>query len=476
MSVPHPSASFSATLRVHLDNRPGSFAALATAIGSAGGLLGAIDLVRVERGKKIRDVTVLASDEAQVADVVDAVRALEGVDVEHVSDRTVLLHLGGKLEVEPKTPIKTRDDLSMVYTPGVARICRAIADEPETVWNLTIKQNTVAVVTDGTAVLGLGDLGPEAALPVMEGKAILFKEFGGVDAWPICLATTDPDEIVQTVLALAPVFGGINLEDISAPRCFEIEARLRDELDIPVFHDDQHGTAIVVLASLLNALQVVGKRLEDARVVITGAGAAGASTARMLLAAGTGEVVSADLGGIIHPGRLDLDPFRTALAEETNPRGLRGTVQTALAGADVFIGLSGPGAVDVDGIRSMARDAIVFAMANPAPEIAPEEIDELVAVVGTGRSDYPNQINNVLVFPGVFRGALDVRASAITREMELAAAHALASVVAPNELEADYVIPSVFDRRVAPAVAAAVSRAAEASGVARRTTLASVTA
>jgi malate dehydrogenase (oxaloacetate-decarboxylating) len=476
MSLPHPSASFSATLRVHLDNRPGSFAALATAIGSAGGLLGAIDLVRVERGKKIRDVTVLASDEAQVADVVDAVRALEGVDVEHVSDRTVLLHLGGKLEVEPKTPIKTRDDLSMVYTPGVARICRAIADEPETVWNLTIKQNTVAVVTDGTAVLGLGDLGPEAALPVMEGKAILFKEFGGVDAWPICLATTDPDEIVQTVLAVAPVFGGINLEDISAPRCFEIEARLRDELDIPVFHDDQHGTAIVVLASLLNALQVVGKRLEDARVVITGAGAAGASTARMLLAAGTGEVVSADLGGIIHSGRLDLDPFRTALAEETNPRGLRGTVQTALAGADVFIGLSGPGAVDVDGIRSMARDAVVFAMANPAPEIAPEEIDELVAVVGTGRSDYPNQINNVLVFPGVFRGALDVRASAITREMELAAAHALASVVAPNELEADYVIPSVFDRRVAPAVAAAVSRAAEASGVARRTTLASVTA
>jgi malate dehydrogenase (oxaloacetate-decarboxylating) len=474
MSVAHQSASFSATLRIHLDNRPGAFAQLAAAIGSAGGLLGAIDLVRVERGKKIRDVTVLAADDAQIAAIVDAVRALDGVEVEHVSDRTFLLHLGGKLEVASKAPLKTRDDLSMAYTPGVARICRAIADEPDDVWNLTIKQNTVAVVSDGTAVLGLGDIGPEAALPVMEGKAVLFKEFGGVDAWPLCLATTDADEIVRTVTAIAPVFGGINLEDISAPRCFDIEERLRAELDIPVFHDDQHGTAVVVLAALLNALHVVGKSLEDVKIAITGAGAAGAATARMLIAAGASDVVSCDRGGIVHPDRVDLDPFKAMLAEQTNPRRLRGSSEVALAGADVYIGLSGPGSVSVDGIRSMAEDAIVFAMANPTPEIAPEEIEELVAVVGTGRSDYPNQINNVLVFPGLFRGALDVRASAITREMELAAAHALAAVVEPDHLEADYVIPSVFDRRVAPAVAAAVARAAETSGVARRSPVPSI--
>jgi malate dehydrogenase (oxaloacetate-decarboxylating) len=464
----HPSASFSATLRVHLDNRPGSFARLASAIGEAGGLLGAIDLVRVERGKKVRDVTVLADDEAHIGRIVKAVRAAEGIEVEHVSDRTFLLHLGGKLEVTPRAPLKTRDDLSMAYTPGVARVCKAIAADPDKVWNLTVKQNTVAVVTDGTAVLGLGDIGPEAALPVMEGKAILFKEFGGIDAWPLCLATTDPDEIVRTVAAVAPVFGGINLEDISAPRCFEIEARLREELSIPVFHDDQHGTAIVVLAALLNALRVVGKRLEDARIVLTGAGAAGAATARMLVSAGAGEVVCCDRGGVLHPARPGLDEFKAALASETNAAGLRGSADEALAGADVYIGLSAPGAVSVEGIRSMAERAIVFAMANPTPEIAPEEIEHLVAVVGTGRSDYPNQINNVLVFPGVFRGALDVRASAITREMELAVAHALSSVVEPEHLGADYVIPSVFDRRSAPAVAAAVAAAAVEQGVAGR--------
>jgi malate dehydrogenase (oxaloacetate-decarboxylating) len=466
--APHPSASFSATLRVHLDNSPGSFARLAAAIGEAGGLLGAIDLVRVEHGKKIRDVNVLAADDNHIARIVEAVRALEGIEVEHVSDRTLLLHLGGKLEVTPKTPLKTRDDLSMAYTPGVARVCKAIADDPEKVWNLTIKQNTVAVVTDGTAVLGLGDIGPEAALPVMEGKAILFKEFGGIDAWPVCLDTTDPDEIVQTVAAIAPVFGGINLEDISAPRCFEIETRLREKLEIPVFHDDQHGTAIVVLAALLNALRVVGKRLEDVRVVFTGAGAAGAATARMLLAAGVGEVVCCDRHGVLYPGRDGLDASKAPLAAETNPRDLRGSADEALAGADVFIGLSSPGAVSIDAVRTMAEGAIVFAMANPNPEVAPEELEELVAVVGTGRSDYPNQINNVLAFPGIFRGALDVRASGITREMELAAAQALAEVVDADHLGPDYVIPSVFDRRVAPAVASAVARAAEESGVARR--------
>jgi malate dehydrogenase (oxaloacetate-decarboxylating) len=464
----HPSPSFSATLRVHLDDRPGSFALLAGAIGAAGGLLGAIDLVRVEHGKKVRDVAVLAADEAHIARIVDAVRAVEGIEVEHVSDRTFLLHLGGKLEVTSKVPLKTRDDLSMAYTPGVARICRAIADDPGKVWNLTVKQNAIAVVTDGTAVLGLGDIGPEAALPVMEGKSILFKEFAGIDAWPVCLATTDPDEVVRTVAALAPVFGGINLEDISAPRCFEIETRLREELDIPVFHDDQHGTAIVVLAALLNSLVVVGKRLEDARVVVTGAGAAGSATARMLLAAGASDVVVCDRGGALGPARHDPDPFKTSLAAETNPRGLSCGADEALQGADVYIGLSGPGAVSADAVRTMADGAIVFAMANPTPEVVPEEIEGAVAVLGTGRSDYPNQINNVLAFPGVFRGALDVRASGITREMELAAAHALAAVVSPEHLEPDYVIPSVFDRRVAPAVADAVARAAEASGVARR--------
>ena len=467
-SAPHPSASFSATLRVHLDDEPGSFARLAGAIGAAGSLLGAIDLVRVERGKKIRDVTVLAADEGHLARIVDAVRAVPGIEVEHVSDRTFLLHLGGKLEVVARTPLKTRDDLSMAYTPGVARISRAIADDPEKVWNLTVKQNAVAVVTDGTAVLGLGDIGPEAALPVMEGKAILFKEFGGIDAWPVCLDTKDPDEIVRTVQLLAPVFGGINLEDISAPRCFEIERRLREELDIPVFHDDQHGTAIVVLAALFNALRVVGKALDDVRIVITGAGAAGSATARMLLAAGAGEVLCADRHGLLFPGREALDPFKSELAALTNPHGVTGSADDALAGADVYIGLSSPGAVSVEGIRSMTAAPIVFAMANPRPEVPPEEIEGVAAVLGTGRSDYPNQINNVLVFPGVFRGALDVRATTITREMELAAAHALAEVVDVGHLSSDYVIPSVFDRRVAPAVATAVAVAAETSGVARR--------
>jgi malate dehydrogenase (oxaloacetate-decarboxylating) len=465
---PHPSASFSATLRVHLDNQPGAFAALAGAIGEAGGLLGSIDLVRVERGKKVRDVVVLAADDKHIAEIVEAVRALDGIEVEHVSDRTFLLHLGGKLEVVPRTPLKTREDLSMAYTPGVARVCSAIAEDPDKVWNLTVKQHTVAVVTDGTAVLGLGDIGPEAALPVMEGKAVLFKEFGGIDAWPICLDTTDPDEIVAAVTAIAPVFGGINLEDISAPRCFEIEARLRDTLDIPVFHDDQHGTAIVVLAALLNALRVVGKRIEDVRVVFTGAGAAGTATARMLIAAGVTDIVCCDRGGALHRGRSDCGEAKLALIAETNPRDVRGSADEALAGADVFIGLSSPGAISVEGIRTMAESPIVFAMANPNPEVAPEEIEDLAAVVGTGRSDYPNQINNVLAFPGVFRGALDVRAGAITREMELAAAHALADVVDAEHLAADYVLPSVFDRSVAPAVAAAVSRAAEESGVARR--------
>ena len=465
----HVSASFSATIRVRLSDRPGAFARLAKAIGDEGGSLGAIDLVRVEKGHKLRDVTVEATDADHLGRIVAAVRALDGIEVEHVSDRTFLMHLGGKIAVQPKTPLKTRDDLSMAYTPGVARICQAIAEDPASVWNLTIKQNSVAVVTDGTAVLGLGDIGPEAALPVMEGKAVLFKEFGGVDAWPICLATKDVDEIVAVVTAIAPVFGGINLEDISAPRCFEIEARLRETLDIPVFHDDQHGTAIVVLAALVNALRVVDKPIEDVKIVLTGVGAAGVAVTDILLAAGARRIVGCDREGAVYRGRPGLSPVKAAYAERTNPDAERGKADDVLAGADVYIGLSAPGAVSTVGIARMADDAIVFAMANPTPEIAPEDLPPgKVAVVATGRSDYPNQINNVLAFPGVFRGALDVRASAITKEMKLAAGRALATVIPDDELGHEYVIPSVFNRDVTAAVASAVAHAAERAGVARR--------
>ena len=464
----HPSASFSASIRIRIANEPGAFARLAATIGNAGGLLGAIDLVRVEAATKIRDVNVLADDERHLEAIVEAVRSVEGVEVVHVSDRVFLAHLGGKLEVRPRTPLKTREDLSMVYTPGVARISSAIAADPEKVWNLTIKRNTVAVVTDGTAVLGLGDIGPEAALPVMEGKAVLFKEFADVDAFPICLDTTDEDEIVRTVEAIAPAFGGINLEDISAPRCFSIETRLRDSLDIPVFHDDQHGTAIVVLAALLNALRVVDKRIEDIRVVTTGCGAAGIAVTRALQHAGVGWIVGCDEGGALYRGRKGLNPVKKEYAETTNPDNLRGTADEMLAGADAFIGVSVPSAISVEGVRAMAPRAIVFAMANPNPEVAPEAIEGLAAVIATGRSDYPNQINNVLAFPGVFRGALDVRATEINAEMELAAAGAIAAVIADDELSVDYVIPSVFNRAVAPAVAAAVVEAARLTGVARK--------
>jgi malate dehydrogenase (oxaloacetate-decarboxylating) len=466
--VLHPSASFSATMRVRLENHPGAFAALAEAIGDAGGLLGAIDLVRVGRGHKVRDVTFLAADAAHVDRILAAVRHVHGIEVEHISDRTFLAHLGGKLEVTPRTPLKTRDDLSIAYTPGVGRVSSAIAEDPSKVWSLTIKQNTVAVVSDGTAVLGLGDIGPEGALPVMEGKAVLFKEFGGVDAWPVCLATKDVDEIVSTVTAIAPVFGGINLEDISAPRCFEVERRLRETLDIPVFHDDQHGTAIVVLASLLNALRVVDKELESVRIVITGVGAAGTAVTKTLLAAGARDIVGCDREGALFRDRPDLTPAKSEYAGLTNPRGLRCSADEALEGADVYLGLSSPGAVSAEAIRRMADRAVIFAMANPIPEVMPEEIEGDVEVIATGRSDYPNQINNVLAFPGVFRGALDVRASEITSEMEVAAARAIAEIVKPEELEADYIVPSAFNRDVAPAVAKAVAQAAERSGVARR--------
>jgi len=464
----HVSPSFSATLRLRLEDAPGTFGRVAEAIGEAGGSLGAIDIVRVEPHHKVRDVTVSATDEAHLHDIAEAARAVEGVEVLRVSDRTFLMHLGGKIEIRSKVPLKTRDDLSMAYTPGVARISRAVADDPAAAWNLTIKQNTVAVVSDGTAVLGLGDIGPEGAMPVMEGKALLFKEFGGVDAWPICLATKDSDEIVAVCKAIAPGFGGINLEDISAPRCFEIERRLREELDIPVFHDDQHGTAIVVLAALVNALELVGTPIEETKVVMTGVGAAGIATTDVLLAAGVRRIIGCDHGGAVYRGRPDLPPHKAAFAERTNPDNERGSADDVLAGADVFIGLSAPGAISAAGVRTMAENAIVFAMANPTPEIMPEEIHDVVAVVATGRSDYPNQINNVLAFPGVFRGALDVRASTITPEMEVAAARAIASVIPAEELGPEYIIPSVFNREVTPRVAAAVAAAAEEAGVARR--------
>ena len=463
-----PSASYSITLRVRIPQRPGSFAKVAQAIGNAAAILGGIDLVRVEGHQVTRDITFLCADAAHGEAVVNAVRALDEVEVVSVSDRTFLLHVGGKIEVVGQAPVKTRDDLSMAYTPGVARVCSAIHDDVSKAWTLTIKANTVAVVTDGSAVLGLGDIGPHAAMPVMEGKAMLFKEFAGVDAFPLCIATRDVDQIVNFVKMVAPTFGGVNLEDIAAPRCFEIERRLQAELDIPVFHDDQHGTAIVVLAALLNALRVVGKTAGDIKVVVVGAGAAGVACAEIILAHGVQNLIVCDIDGALYPDRPGLDPERAALAARTNPLGEKGMANELLAGADVLVGVSGPGAVSADAVRSMAPDPVVFAMANPVPEVQPEEVRDDVAIMATGRSDYPNQINNVLAFPGVFRGALDVRASTINDAMKLAAAEAIAGVIAEDELHAEYIIPSVFNRQVAEAVGAAVAEAAVRSGVARR--------
>jgi malate dehydrogenase (oxaloacetate-decarboxylating) len=465
---PQPSPAYTITLRVRVPQQPGSFARVANAIDHAGAILGAIDLVRVENGEVVRDITFQCVDTAHGDAVSAGVRALEGVAVDSVSDRTFLLHVGGKIEVRGRTRIKTRDDLSMAYTPGVARVCTAIQEDPTKAWTLTIKANTVAVVSDGSAVLGLGNIGAAAAMPVMEGKALLFKEFADVDAFPLCVDSQDVDEIVRFVRMLAPTFGGINLEDIAAPRCFEIERRLRDELDIPVFHDDQHGTAIVVLAALLNALRVVGKRLEDTRVVIVGAGAAGIAAAEILLAEGVGELLVADVDGVLYPGRPGLDPVAATIAERTNPTGKQGRADDVVPGADVVIGLSGARAISAAVVRRMAPDPIVFAMANPVPEVLPEEVAGDVAIMATGRSDYPNQINNVLAFPGVFRGALDVRASAINEQMKLAAARAIAAVIADDELHPEYIVPSVFNRKVVDAIAPAVAEAAVASGVARR--------
>src|SRR5580765_4306952 len=468
-NAPTPNASYSLTLRVRIHNKPGKLGEITTAIGKAGGDIDAVDIVTVGRDFLIRDITVNAASESQDKEIIEAVSDIDGVEVVNVSDRTFLIHLGGKIEVTSKIPLKTRSDLSMAYTPGVARVCEAIHKDPEKVFNLTIKKNTVAVVSDGTAVLGLGDIGPAAAMPVMEGKCQLFKEFGGVDAFPICLDTKDPHEIVQTIKHISTVFGGINLEDISAPRCFEIEDRLKEELDIPVFHDDQHGTSVVVLAALINALKIVGKRMEDIKVVVNGIGAAGVACSKIVMAAGVTNIIGCDTTGSIYQGRKEnMNWVKDWYARNTNPSKEKGTVHDVIKGADVFFGLSVPGVIDQSDLKNMAKDPIVFAMANPVPEIMPEDAEGLVSVMATGRSDYPNQINNVLCFPGIFRGALNCRASRINEAMKLAAANAIAGIIAPDELHPDYIIPSVFDKRVGEAVAEKVEEAAYDSGVARR--------
>ncbi len=463
-----PSASYSLTLRVEFPHRAGSLGRILTAVGEADGLIGAVDIVRMQQERTVRDITVNARDSEHGQRIIEVVGNLPDVKVVNVSDRTFLMHLGGKVEVRSKSQIRTRDDLSMVYTPGVARVCRAIHQDPERAFNLTIKRNTVAVVSDGTAVLGLGDIGPRAAMPVMEGKAALFKQFAGVDAFPICLDTKDTEEIITTVRHLAPAFGGINLEDISAPRCFEIEERLKQELDIPVFHDDQHGTAVVTLAALINALKIVGKRMEDLRIVVNGVGAAGVACAKIMMSAGATNIVGCDSRGIVHAGREGLNPAKEWFAEHTNPDGRTGDLSDAVVGADLFLGLSAPDVLTVEHLDTMNEDPIIFAMANPDPEIRPEVALGHARIIATGRSDYPNQINNVLCFPGIFRGALDVRAHEIDEAMKLAAAEAIAGVIPDEDLSEDYIIPSVFDERVAPAVAEAVSEKARETGMARR--------
>jgi malate dehydrogenase (oxaloacetate-decarboxylating) len=460
-----PSAGYAITLTVELTNIPGTFARLATAIAEAGGGLEAIDLISHEGDLKVREVTVHCSDEAHGEQVAAAVQQLPGITVRDVSDRTFVLHRGGKIEIVSRVPVRSRDDLSMAYTPGVGRVSAAIAAQPERVWELTGKGNAVAVLSNGTAVLGLGNIGPEAAMPVMEGKAVLFKEFAGIDAYPVCVRAGTADEVVAVAKAIAPGFGGINLEDIAAPECFEIEERLRVELDIPVFHDDQHGTAIVTLAAMLNAVRVTGREMADVRVAFLGVGAAGTACAKLLMAAGVGDVVAVDRSGILGPHLASgLTGHKRWIAENTNRAGLKGGLEDALTGADAFVGLSGPNLVKPEWLGAMNPRAIVFAMANPIPEIMPEDVPANVAVVATGRSDYPNQINNVLVFPGVFRGLLDARARTVDEATELAAARALADLITPDELSPEYIVPSVFDRRVAPAVGAAVRAAVTGTG------------
>ncbi|MEK6525846.1 MAG: NAD-dependent malic enzyme [Nitrospirota bacterium] len=464
-----PYSNYRLTVRLELANRPGMFARVATTLAEEGVSLGAVDIVSATPEKMIRDVTFDVRSEEHGEQVLERLNALPDVKVLSASDRIFLLHLGGKIRVESKLPLTTRNTLSMVYTPGVGRVSRAIAKDRSKVYAFTTKNNSVAVVTDGSAVLGLGNLGPEAALPVMEGKAMLFREFAGIDAWPICLSTQDPDEIVRIVQGIAPGFGGINLEDISAPRCFEIERRLKDTLDIPVMHDDQHGTAVVILAALTNALKLIKKQFGEVRVVVNGLGAAGTACCQILLAAGVSRLVGCGRLGIVLSGDPDtLRACRDNLAACMHPDRPTGTLQDALKGADVFIGLSVANVLRPEDLDVMAKDRIVFAMANPDPEIAPELAVSRCRVFATGRSDYPNQINNVLAFPGLFRGALDVQARDINEAMELAAAQAIADIIPEATLSEDYIIPSVFDKQVVQRVSKAVAGAARATGVARR--------
>ncbi len=455
-------------IRLKLRNEIGALASVTRAIADSGGDIGAIDLVRSTKEETVRDFTISTANADVSQKVLDAARSLDVAEYVHYSDRTFLMHLGGKIEITNRTPLKTRDDLSMAYTPGVARVCMAIHRDRQSAFNLTIKKNTVAVVSDGTAVLGLGDIGPEAAMPVMEGKAMLFKHFGEVDAFPICLNTKDTEEIISIVKAIAPGFGGINLEDISAPRCFEIERRLQAELDIPVFHDDQHGTAVVSTAALINALKIVNKKPEDLKVVVMGAGAAGTACSKMMMLLGVKKIVGCDRQGAIYAGREGLNEAKQWFADHTNLDKEKGSLSEVIKDADVFVGVSAPGVLTVDDLKKMARDPIVFAMANPVPEIMPEIALPHVGVMATGRSDFPNQINNVLCFPGIFRGALDCLARSVTENMKMAAAEAIANSIPESHLLPDYIIPSVFDPNVVPAVAEAVARAAHADGVARK--------
>ena len=468
VSQPPFNASNSIIVRLKIDNKVGMLASVNRLISEMGGVVGAIDLVGPEDGVLVRDISIFTNNPEHSDQIVESIKKTPGVEFVNFSDRTFLVHLGGKISIRNRIPVKTRDDLSMAYTPGVARICMEIHQDPEDAYKLTTKGNTVAVVTDGTAVLGLGNIGPKAAMPVMEGKAMLFKEFADIDAWPICLDTTDTEEIIRIVKAIAPGFGGINLEDIAAPRCFEIEQRLREELEIPVFHDDQHGTAVVTTAALINALKVVGKNVEKIKVIVSGAGAAGIACTKMIMHLGVKNLIVCDSKGAIHSKRTNLNPSKNWLAENSNPEKESGALKEVIAGADVFLGVSAPNIISQKDVKKMAKDPIVFAMSNPDPEISPEEASPFAAVMATGRSDYPNQINNVLCFPGIFRGALDCRSSTINEEMKLAAAHAIAGVVDDAHLNADYIIPSVFDTTVAKKISESVQAAAFKTGVARR--------
>ncbi len=463
-----PSPSYSITLRVEIENKIGMFAKIASAISGAGGDLGSIDIVKVEKGRIIRDITVNARNEEHEKKIIKALKHIEGVKILRVMDRTFLVHEGGKIGIYNRINVKGREDLSRVYTPGVARVCLDIYKNPDHVYRYTIKGNTVAVITDGTAVLGLGNIGPDAAMPVMEGKCMLFKEFGGVDAFPIAIRTTDVDELVDIIKKISTPFGGINLEDIAAPRCFEVERRLREELNIPVIHDDQHGTAIVVLAALINVGRILKRDIRDLKIVIAGAGAAGTATAYMLLDYGIKDIVVCDRSGVVYEGRQqDIDPYKEELAKVTNPRKIKGSLSDALVGADVFIGLSAPNIVKPEDIEKMAKDRIVFALANPDPEIAPELAMPLVRIMATGRSDYPNQINNVLAFPGLFKGLLEVRAKGVDKEIFFTASNAIANIIKDEELNEDYIIPSIFNKKVAQVVSHAVAEKARKLKLAR---------